>query len=63
MIIEENLTVLGEKDKIAVYFPHSYNFFGELFIVPKEHIKPVGVNSSELMKLIISAGLTGWKKD
>ena len=62
-ITEENLTVLGEKDKVAVYFPHSYNFSGELFIVPKEHIKPISVNSSELMKFIVSAGLTGWKQD
>ncbi|SNR59644.1 DUF502 domain-containing protein [Lutibacter flavus] len=62
-ITEENLTVLGEKDKVAVYFPHSYNFSGELFIVPKEHIKPITVNSSELMKFIVSAGLTGWKND
>ena len=49
--------------KVAVYFPHSYNFSGELFIVPKEHIKPIAVNSSELMKFIVSAGLTGLKKE
>lgn len=61
-ITEENLTILGEKDKVAVYFPHSYNFSGELFIVPREHIKSIDVNSGELMKFIVSAGLTGWKK-
>ena len=40
-ITEENLEILGEKNKVAVYFPHSYNFSGELFIVPKENIKPI----------------------
>ncbi|MDO9036751.1 MAG: DUF502 domain-containing protein, partial [Lutibacter sp.] len=39
-ITEENLAILGETDKVAVYFPHSYNFSGELFIVPKANIKP-----------------------
>jgi uncharacterized membrane protein len=61
-ITEENLDVLEEKDKVAVYFPHSYNFSGELFIVPKTQIRLLNVNSSELMKFIVSAGLTGWQK-
>jgi len=61
-ITEENLDVLQEKDKVAVYFPHSYNFSGELFIVPKAQIRLLHINSSELMKFIVSAGLTGWQK-
>ncbi len=62
-ITEENLDILKEKGKVVVYFPHSYNFSGELFIVPKERVKPLAVNSSELMKFVVSAGLSGWKKD
>ena len=61
-ITEENLELLNEKDKVAVYFPHSYNFSGELFIVPRSNIKPVDINSSDVMKFIVSAGLTGWEK-
>lgn len=61
-ITEENLEMLGEKNKVAVYFPHSYNFSGELFIVPKENIKPIAMNSSDVMKFVVSAGLTGWEK-
>ncbi|MHB1147914.1 MAG: DUF502 domain-containing protein [Lutibacter sp.] len=61
-ITEENLVLLGEIDKVAVYFPHSYNFSGELFIVPKANIKPININSSDVMKFVISAGLTGWEK-
>jgi uncharacterized membrane protein len=60
-ITQENLEVLDEKDKVAVYFPHSYNFSGELFIVPRENIKSLKVNSSDVMKFIVSAGLTGWE--
>ena len=62
-ITEENLEVLDELDKVAVYFPHSYNFSGELFIVPRENIKHITVNSSQVMKFIVSAGLTGWDKE
>jgi len=61
-ITEENLDILKEKDKVAVYFPHSYNFSGELFIVPKSNIRALDVNSSDMMKFIVSAGLTGWEK-
>lgn len=61
-ITEENLELLEQKDKVAVYFPHSYNFSGELFIVPKANVKPIHISSSEVMKFIISAGLTGWEK-
>lgn len=60
-ITEENLDILNEVDKVAVYFPHSYNFSGELFIVPKTHIKRINVNSSEMMKFIVSAGLTSFE--
>lgn len=60
-ITQENLEVLDEKNKVAVYFPHSYNFSGELFIVPTENIKSLNVNSSDVMKFIVSAGLTGWE--
>ncbi|MBT8316526.1 MAG: DUF502 domain-containing protein [Lutibacter sp.] len=59
-ITEQNLEILNEIDKVAVYFPHSYNFSGELFIVPKTAIKKLDVNSSEMMKFIVSAGLTSW---
>ncbi len=61
-ITEENLDIIQEEGKVAVYFPHSYNFSGELFILPKSQIKPLDVNSSEMMKFIVSAGLTGWEK-
>lgn len=61
-ITEENLDIIQAEGKVAVYFPHSYNFSGELFIVPRTQIRKLDVNSSELMKFIVSAGLTGWGK-
>ncbi|MDF1572712.1 MAG: DUF502 domain-containing protein [Bacteroidales bacterium] len=61
-LTETDLSELGELEKVAVYFPHSYNFSGELFIVPRESIRHVDVNPAEAMKFIVSAGVAGWEK-
>jgi uncharacterized membrane protein len=61
-LTETDLSELGEKEKVAVYFPHSYNFSGELFIVPRESVRHVDVNPAEAMKFIVSAGVAGWEK-
>ena len=61
-VTEEDLEVIKAEGKVAVYFPHSYNFSGELFVVPRNQIKHLDINSSELMRFIVSAGLTGWEK-
>lgn len=57
-ITEEDLSSLGIEDgMVAVYFPHSYNFSGNLFIVPKANVIPLDVKSVELMKFIVSGGV------
>ncbi|MCK0146538.1 DUF502 domain-containing protein [Arenibacter sp. F26102] len=57
-LTEEDLSILDEKEKVAVYFPHSYNFSGELFLVPKEQVRLIDVNPSVVMKFIISGGVS-----
>lgn len=60
-LTQEDLSNLGVKDKkVAVYFPHSYNFSGELFIVPIEHVRSIDVPSAEIMKFIVSGGASGF---
>jgi uncharacterized membrane protein len=45
-----------------VYIPHSYNFSGNLFIVPNGNVRPIhGVEASELMKFAVSGGVTRLK--
>jgi len=56
-ITTEDLEDLGVKDKVAVLFPHSYNWSGELFIVPKEHVKPLNIPPGELMKFALTGGV------
>ncbi len=53
-----DLSDLNIKDKVAVYFPHSYNFSGELFIVPSELVRPLDIHPAEAMKFIVSGGVS-----
>jgi uncharacterized membrane protein len=58
-ITQEDLSSLGlEKDKVAVYLPFSYSFAGELIILPRENIRPLNASGTEMMKFIISGGVT-----
>ena len=58
-ITNEDLSTLRIKEgKVLVYLPHSYAFSGQLFVVDRSYITPVDSSSSEIMKLIISGGVT-----
>ena len=61
-LTEQDLGMLELKDKVAVYFPHSYNFSGELFIVPRTQIKVLDLPASEVMKFVVSGGVSGLNK-
>jgi uncharacterized membrane protein len=58
-ITEEDLSGLGIKgdSKIAVYFPHSYAFSGNLLIVDRKNVKIIDQKSSDVMKFIVSGGV------
>lgn len=59
-ITQEDLSsLIGETDLVAVYLPHSYNFSGNLVLVPRANIQLIeGVNSADLMKFIVSGGVS-----
>jgi len=58
-ITNEDLLELGIKEKkIAVYLPHSYAWSGNLFIVPASNVTPLNAAATDVMKFIISAGVT-----
>lgn len=62
-LTEEDLSLINEKEKVAVYFPHSYNWSGELFLVPRELVRPIDIPPAEVMKFIVSAGVAGWNEE
>ncbi len=58
-ITSKDLSVLGIKEKkVAVYMPHSYAFSGNMFIVPVENITHLDAAPADVMKFIVSAGIT-----
>lgn len=58
-ITNEDLSDLNlKKDQVAVYVPLSYSFSGNLLIVPSDHITVVDASSPEVMKFIVSGGVT-----
>jgi len=58
-ITHSDLSLLGLIDQVAVYLPHSYNFSGNLFIVPTQYVTPIKASSTEIMKFIVSGGVSG----
>ncbi len=57
-VTQEVLESIEAGDKVAVYFPHSYNFSGELFLVPSQNITYLDLPSSDVMKFIVSGGVS-----
>ena len=58
-VTENDLTRLGiESSKLAVYLPFSYGFNGQLFIVDASSVRQLDVSGTEMMKFIISGGVT-----
>jgi uncharacterized membrane protein len=58
-ITKEDLSELNlKKEYVAVYVPLSYSFSGNLLIVPSDHITLVDASSPEVMKFIVSGGVT-----
>ncbi len=57
-VTEKNLEDFGLNEMVAVYFPHSYAFSGILYFVPESSIKPVDLSPAEVMKFIVSGGVT-----
>jgi uncharacterized membrane protein len=43
---------------VSVYLPESYNFAGNLIVVPKNHVHPLDADGAEFMAFIMSGGVT-----
>ncbi|WP_167607801.1 DUF502 domain-containing protein [Maribellus sediminis] len=61
-ITKDSLEEFDLEEMTAVYFPHSYNFSGELYIVPRDRVQPVSVSPADAMKFVVSAGVTRVEK-
>jgi len=46
-------------DLVAVYLPQSYNFAGNLIVVPRARISPVAADGASFVTFIVSGGVSG----
>jgi uncharacterized membrane protein len=55
-LTQKDLQKIGLPGEVAVYFPYSYSFAGQLVIVPASRVKPLKMSASDAMKLVVSGG-------
>ena len=56
-LTQTDLSDLKLKDKVAVYFPQSYTFAGDLMIVPSENVTPLDISPRDAMKFVVTGGV------
>lgn len=57
-LTQKDLTSLGLPGEVAVYFPYSYSFAGQVVIVPADKVKHINKSAADMMKFVISGGVT-----
>ena len=57
-LTRDDLSLLGLSDHVAVYFPQSYNFAGNLVIVPTESVTPIDADAPRVMAFVVSGGVS-----
>ncbi len=58
-LVQKDLAKIGLPGEVAVYFPYSYSFAGQVVIIGADKVKPVAKNSADMMKFVISGGVSG----
>ncbi|MEM8884813.1 MAG: DUF502 domain-containing protein [Planctomycetota bacterium] len=48
----------GMEHLVGVYFPQSYNFAGQFLLFPKERVTRIDAESADVMKFIVSGGVS-----
>jgi uncharacterized membrane protein len=58
-VTRDSLTNIDMSESVAVYIPQSYNFAGNVIVVPKAQITPLEIESGKVMAFIVSGGVSG----
>ncbi len=61
--LNEMMPILGSKDEVLVYIPLSYQVGGLTIVVSRSDITKMDWSVNEAMSFILTAGMTGQKKD
>ncbi len=58
-LVQKDLSVLNLPGEVAVYFPYSYSFAGQVVIISADKVKPIDKSAADMMKFVISGGVSG----
>ncbi|HYW31728.1 MAG TPA: DUF502 domain-containing protein [Gemmatimonas sp.] len=58
-VTQDSLAHLGLTDYVSVYCPHSYNFSGQLYVIPASLVTPLDDASADVMAFVVSGGVSG----
>lgn len=58
-ITQDDMSSFGMENYVAVYLPMAYSVAGNVYIVPKERVKPItNISATQSMKFAVSGGVT-----
>lgn len=57
-LTQSDLSAIGLADESIVYFPFSYSFAGQVYIVKNQNIKVLEISAADAMKLVVSGGVS-----
>jgi uncharacterized membrane protein len=58
-LVQKDLAKIGLPGEVAVYFPYSYSFAGQVVIIAADKVKPMDKSAADVMKFVISGGVSG----
>jgi len=58
-ITQDDMSIFGMPDYVAVYLPMAYSVAGNVYIVPKHKVRAItAISATETMKFAVSGGVT-----
>jgi len=58
-LVKKDLSKIGLPGDVAVYFPYSYSFAGQVVIISADKVHPLDISAADTMKFMISGGVSG----
>lgn len=61
-LTQDSLEELGMPDHVTVYLPQSYNFAGQMVVLPRDQVTPLAAPSAKVMTFVVSGGVAEIEK-
>jgi len=58
-LTQRDLSQIGLKGEVMVYFPYAYSFAGQVAIAKAEKVTRLNISATDAMKLVVSGGVSG----